>query len=416
MSRLREDAVAITRAAIDACMPREAVLRALKQLPKVTGRTVLVAIGKAAWTMAEAALEVLGDVIDAGVVITKYDHARGELHNVRVFEAGHPVPDEGTLIATRAALELTKDLTREDLVLFLVSGGGSALLESVDCSLEELQQINRALLAGGASIDEVNVVRKHLSGVKGGRFALHCAPAQVFSVLLSDVLGDRVDTIASGPAVPDESTVEQALSIAARCGVPLTDATRALLMRETPKSLSNASYVVGGSVRELCTHAAEAARALGYCTHLLTDGLCCEAAEAGAFLASEARANADTEEPLALIAGGETVVHLRGNGLGGRNQELALSAALGIAGMENAALISVGSDGTDGPTDAAGGYVDGATVAILKKKGMDARSMLSNNDSYHALAACDGLIVTGPTGTNVNDVAVVLILPNRKNG
>jgi hydroxypyruvate reductase len=397
-------------------MPREAVLRALEQLPKVTGRTVLVAIGKAAWTMAEAALEVLGDRVDTGIVITKYDHACGELRNVRVFEAGHPVPDEGTLIATRAALELTKDLTREDLVLFLVSGGGSALFESVDCSLEELQQINRALLAGGASIDEVNVVRKHLSGVKGGRFALHCAPAQVFSVLLSDVLGDRVDTIASGPAVPDESTVEQALSIAARCGVPLTDATRALLMRETPKSLSNASYVVGGSVRELCAHAAEAARSRGYCVRVLTDELCCEAAEAGAFLASEARAYADTEEPIALIAGGETVVHLRGNGLGGRNQELALSAALGIAGMENVALISVGSDGTDGPTDAAGGYVDGATVATLQKKSMDARSMLFNNDSYHALEACDGLIVTGPTGTNVNDVAVVLILPNRKNG
>ncbi len=411
MHTFREDAERICRVAIDACMPTEAVLRALQKMPQVSGRIVVVAIGKAAWTMAEAASEALGDRIDEGVVITKYGHARGNLPRMRILEAGHPVPDENTLQATKEALELTKNLKKDDLVLFLVSGGGSALFESTDCDANTLQQINRALLASGASIDEVNTVRKHLSNVKGGRFALHCAPAQVFSILLSDVLGDRIDTIASGPSAPDMTTCAQALEIADAYGLSLSAEMRALLGRETPKQLENVTNEIGGSVRELCAHAAREAERLGYRTLLLSDQLSCEASEAGKFLASVALTHLDTTEPLAFIAGGETVVHLCGNGLGGRNQELALAAAQLLAGVKNAAVISVGSDGTDGPTDAAGGFADGMTKARLETQGLSLSAMLANNDAYHALQAVDGLVMTGPTGTNVNDVAVVLIQP-----
>lgn len=413
MQCLRVDAERICSAAIAACMPQQAVLRALRQMPQVRGRILLVAIGKAAWTMAQAAVAALGDRIDEGIVITKYGHSCGELPHMRIFEAGHPVPDESTLRATQAALEMTARLQAEDLVLFLVSGGGSALFESMDCTLADLQGINQALLASGASIEEINTVRKHLSNVKGGRFALHCAPAHVFSILLSDVLGDRLDTIASGPSVPDGTTAREALHIADVYHLNLSREVRALLERETPKTLSNVTHEVGGSVRELCAYAVQEAEHRGYRTVLLTDQLCCEAREAGKQLAAIALAHRDTDVPLAFVAGGETVVRLRGNGLGGRNQELALAAAINLAGVENVAVISVGSDGTDGPTDAAGGYADGNTCARLQKAGIDPQYTLDNNDSYHALMAVEGLIVTGPTGTNVNDVAVVLIAPKQ---
>ncbi|MBQ8416150.1 MAG: glycerate kinase [Clostridia bacterium] len=406
---LRKEAEQIWTAAIQACLPDEAVCTALERLPEVKGRIYLVAIGKAGWKMADTACRLLGDRLFSGIVITKYDHAKGELPRIKTYEAGHPVPDQNTLTATEQVLSMTKDLTADDLVLFLVSGGGSALFESVDCTPEDLQRLTKACLASGASIDEINIVRKHLSRVKGGKFALHCAPAKVFTVLLSDVLGDRPDTIASGPSVPDLSTVEQALSIVQKYGLPLSEQMRSALSEETPKELSNASYFIGGSVRELCRHAAKAAETLGYRPVLLTDHLTCEAREAGAFLASIARTHQDAPSSLAFIAGGETVVHLRGKGLGGRNQELALAAASDLEGLKDTAIFSVGSDGTDGPTDAAGGYVDETTAPHLRSQGVQIPDVLANNDAYHALAKCDSLIFTGATGTNVNDVAVLLI-------
>ena len=404
---LRRDADAIIRSSLNAVLPDEAVRRALKTFAPRGGRVLLVAAGKAAWQMAHAAVEALGRV-DGGVVVTKYGHVKGEIPGVTCCEAGHPVPDENSFSATEKALTLVQSLTAEDTVLFLLSGGGSALFERPLLPGEELQDITSQLLASGADIVEMNTIRKRLSAVKGGRFAQACAPAEVFSIVLSDILGDPLDMIASGPAVPDTSTCAQALAIAEKYHLSLSEQAKTLLQQETPKALDNVTTRITGSVRELCTAAANACRELGYEPILLTDQLCCEAREAGSFLGSIVRTHTGHGKKLAYIAGGETVVHLTGKGLGGRNQELALAAAPAIAGL-NAAVFSVGSDGTDGPTDAAGGYVDGETLAALAEKGWNVFDTLQHNDAYHALRAVEGLIMTGATGTNVNDVAVALL-------
>ena len=405
---LRRDAERIVSASIRAVLPDESVRRALRTFRRGEGKTVLIAAGKAAWRMAKAATDVLGGV-DAGLVVTKYGHVMGDIPGVRCLEAGHPVPDENGFAAAEEALAMVKGLDERDTVLFLLSGGGSALFEKPLVSGEELRDVTRRLLAAGADITELNTIRKRLSAVKGGRFAGACAPARVFSVLLSDVLGDAPDVIAGGPACPDASTCAQALSIAKKYRLRLSREARALLERETEKACPNARTLVTGSVRELCAAAARECEALGYAPVLLTDSLCCEAREAGRRLAGVVRDHRSDGKAEAFVAGGETVVHVTGKGLGGRNQELALAAAPGIAGLAGAAVFSVGSDGTDGPTDAAGGYVDGESLAALREAGLDADEALADNDSYHALRAVDGLIVTGPTGTNVNDLSVALI-------
>lgn len=406
---LRKDADQIISASLKAVLPDEAVKRALREFKPGAGKTLLVSAGKAGWQMARAAVDALGRV-DGGVVVTKYAHVKGDIPGVTCCEAGHPVPDGNSFSATEKALELVRGLSADDTVVFLLSGGGSALFEKPLIPGEELQDVTRQLLACGADIVEMNTIRKRLSGVKGGRFAQACAPAKVFSIVLSDVLGDPLDMIASGPACPDASTCGQALAIVEKYGLKLSAQARSLLERETPKALDNVTTRITGSVRELCAAAAGACAALGYEPVCLTDQLSCQAREAGAFLAGILRTHAADGKPLAYIAGGETVVHLTGRGLGGRNQELALAAAPGIAGL-NAAVFSVGSDGTDGPTDAAGGCVDGDTLAGLKAKGLDVFAVLADNDAYHALKAVGGLVMTGPTGTNVNDVAVALLRP-----
>lgn len=411
---LRKDADQIISGSLKAVLPDEAVRRALKEFCPPEGKTILIAAGKAAWQMARAASEAVR--VDGGVVVTKYGHVKGDIPGVLCCEAGHPVPDENGFSATEKALDLVRGLTAEDTVLFLLSGGGSALFEKPLISGGELQDITRQLLASGADIVEMNTIRKRLSGVKGGRFALACAPAKVFGIVLSDVLGDPLDMIASGPAYPDTSTCAQAAAIAERYRLRLSPEARALLGRETPKELPNAVMRVTGSVRELCAAAAKQCEALGYRPVLLTDRLCCEAREAGSFLASVLRTHAGDGRDLAFIAGGETVVHLTGKGLGGRNQELALAAAPGIAGLAGAAVFSVGSDGTDGPTDAAGGYVDGDSLGQWKSLGLDVFSVLRENDAYHALGKIGGLMMTGPTGTNVNDVAVALLRAGGERG
>ena len=405
---LRKDADQIIASSLKAVLPDEAVQRALQNFVPGSGRTLLVAAGKAAWQMAAAAVRTLGHV-DGGVVVTKYDHVKGEIPGVVCCEGGHPVPDNGSFAGTQKALDLVQGLTENDTVLFLLSGGGSALFEKPLVSGEELQGITRQLLACGADIVEMNTIRKRLSAVKGGRFAQLCAPAKVFSIVLSDILGDPLDMIASGPAYPDTSTCAEAQAIAEKYHLELSAEARALLGRETPKTLDNVTTQITGSVRELCAAAAAECRTLGYEPVVLTDQLCCEAREAGSFLASILRTHAGEGKKLAFLAGGETVVHLTGKGLGGRNQELALAAAPGIAGLDQAAVFSFGSDGTDGPTDAAGGYVDGSTQSALAAQGMDVFLTLADNDAYHALKAVDGLVMTGPTGTNVNDVAVALL-------
>ena len=405
---LRADADAIVRASLNAVLPDSAVQRALQDFRPGPGKTLLVSVGKAAWQMAKAALDTL-EKVDDGIVITKYGHVKGELPGVRCLEAGHPVPDENSFFATRTALELVSGLREDDTVIFLLSGGGSALFEAPLIPGEELQDLTRQLLACGADIVEMNCIRKRLSAVKGGRFAQACAPAKVLSIVLSDILGDPLDSIASGPACPDGSTCEEALAVVEKYGLSLTPEALSLLQQETPKVLTNVETRINGSVRELCAAAATAARGLGYDPVFLTDMLSCEAREAGRFLASVLRSHARDGKSLAFIAGGETVVHLTGHGMGGRNQELALAACEGIAGLDGAAVFSVGSDGTDGPTDAAGGYVDSESFASLKALGLNLHRFLAENDAYHALQAMDGLIVTGPTGTNVNDVAVALL-------
>ena len=405
---LRKDADQIVRESIAAVLPDEAVRRTLKDYRPGAGKTLLVAAGKAAWQMAKAAVDTLGQV-DGGVVITKYGHVIGEIPGVVCYEAGHPVPDENSFAATKKALELVENRSAGDTVIFLLSGGGSALFELPLISGEELQDITRQLLASGADIVEMNTIRKRLSAVKGGRFALACAPAKVLSIVLSDILGDPLDMIASGPAYPDSSTCKQAKNIAAKYELKFSPDAEKLLNEETPKELHNVETHINGSVRELCAAAAAAAQKLGYDPIILTDQLCCEAREAGSFLASILKSHFQSDRSLAFIAGGETIVHLTGHGLGGRNQELALAAAPGIADIPGAAVFSVGSDGTDGPTDAAGGYVDGETCAALAERGISVFDMLRDNDAYHALQAVSGLIVTGPTGTNVNDVAVALL-------
>ncbi|MDE7261811.1 MAG: glycerate kinase [Oscillospiraceae bacterium] len=405
---LRSHADSITAAAIKAVQPDEAVARALKG-QEFPGRVLLVAAGKAAWQMAKAAHDCLGSRIEQGVVVTKYDHVMGPIANFDCREAGHPVPDENSFSATQAALDLVQGLTPQDTVLFLLSGGGSALLEKPLVPGPELQDVTRQLLACGADIVEINTIRKRLSAVKGGRFAQVCAPAQVFSIVLSDILGDPLDMIASGPAYPDASTAAQAQAIAEKYKLELSDEARDLLGRETPKTLDNVATQITGSVRELCAAAERAAKELGYAPILLTDQLCCEAREAGSFLAGILKTHQGSERSLAFIAGGETVVHLTGKGKGGRNQELALAASAGINGLKGAAVFSVGSDGTDGPTDAAGGYADSQTLGELSAHGLDLFQVMADNDAYHALQATGGLIVTGPTGTNVNDFAMALL-------
>lgn len=405
---LRKDAETIIADSIREVQPDSAVIRALKETT-LNGKIKLVAAGKAAWQMAKAASNYLGERLEQGIVITKYGHVRGELPRIRCCEAGHPVPDEGSFDAARKALALTENLTKDDTVLFLLSGGGSALFELPLIPAEELQDVTRQLLACGADIVEINTLRKRLSAVKGGRFAQHCAPAKVFSIILSDILGDPPDMIASGPTCPDSSTCADAMEIVRRYDLSLNEETRRLLTVETPKTLANARWMITGSVRELCAAAARSCRKLGYEPFFLTDRLCCHAREAGSVMASILRTHAGDGKKLAFLAGGETVVRLTGSGKGGRNQELALAAAEGISGLSNAALFSVGSDGTDGPTDAAGGFVDGATRQRLLEEGIHIDQVLLNNDAYHALQRTDGLIFTGPTGTNVNDVTVGLV-------
>ena len=406
---LRSDADTIIRKAIQKVLPDEAVAQALQGKNFDSGKLYVVEAGKAAWQMAKAAADILGEKIEAGVAVTKYDHVKGEIPRIACYEAGHPVPDENSFKGTQAALDLIDSLREEDTVLFLLSGGGSALFEKPLVPGEELADITKQLLACGADIVEMNTLRKRLSAVKGGKFAKLCAPAHVYSIVLSDILGDPLDMIASGPAYPDTATCADALAIVEKYHLKLSNAAMDLLGQETPKDLDNVETIITGSVRNLCRATGEACESLGYETVFLTDQLTCEAREAGSFLASIAKSYQNTEKSIAFLAGGETVVHLTGKGLGGRNQELALAAAEGISGLSDTAVFSIGSDGTDGPTDAAGGYCDGETKSLLKKEGLDIYQVLQQNDAYHALEKCGGLIITGATGTNVNDVAVVLI-------
>ena len=438
-STMTADAQQIIDKCIKDNLPGKAVENALINYP-LGDNVHMIAIGKAAWSMAKAAADFLGDRLSNGIVVTKYGHSGhtdksgrtghaghthaghthaghtiDHLHNIRIYEAGHPLSDENTIHATQECINMARDLQAGDELLFLISGGGSALFEAPcdGISLEDIQDITSQLLAKGADIVEMNMIRKRLSKVKAGRFAQIAAPAKVFSIVLSDVLGDRLDTIASGPAAPDSSTMEDAFKVVDKYGLRLTEVQQRYLSEETPKAVDNVETVITGSVRTLCESAAATAKELGYNPLVLTTQLNCEAREAGRFLAAIGLHMKEYGNgSVAIIAGGETVVTLRNGGetigKGGRNQELALSAAREISGLDDVLIFSLGSDGTDGPTDAAGGIVNGKSLAKLKEKGFDIDRLLEDNDSYTGLAAIGGLIMTGPTGTNVNDVSVVL--------
>ncbi len=402
---LRKDADFIINNSIKAVLPDTAVKKALANKKFGKGNIILVSIGKAGWQMAKAASEMLGSEISKGIVITKYDHSRGAIANFEIIEAGHPVPDENSFYGTKAAIDLVSNLTHDDTVLFLISGGGSSLFEKPLISPDELTDLTKQLLASGADITEINTIRKRISAVKGGKFAKLCSPAKVFSIVLSDIIGDPLDMIASGPAYPDKSTADDAKKIAQKYKLNLSYEVKELLNIETPKSLENVETYITGSVRELCSAAKEACEKLGYSTNILTDCLCCEASDAGSFLASIAKTHQSSNRSLAFIAGGETIVHLKGSGLGGRNQELVLSASRSIKSLNDTCIFSIGSDGTDGPTDAAGGYAD----SNFPLSDAEIEAYMSDNDSYHALEKASCLIKTGATGTNVNDIAVLLI-------
>lgn len=415
MNTFQADAKKILLDAIHASLPDEAVKKAINGKDfEFNGKVIVISIGKAAWNMAKAAAENIPHKIDTGIVLTKYDHSQGDIPGFTILEAGHPLPDENTISGTKKIMEAVSGLTDKDIVFFLVSGGGSALFESPagGLTLADFLDITDQMLKCGADIVEMNTVRKHLSSVKGGRFAELCAPAKVFCIALSDILGDRPDSIASGPACADASTSEEAFAVVEKYGLKLTDTMKEQLAKETPKVLSNVTMEITGSVTQLCADAAKSAQALGYSPLILTNMLDCEAKEAGKFLASIAKTiqkdGLPLKPPCAVICGGETIVRITGKGKGGRNQELALSAAESIYDMEGVIVAAVGSDGTDGPTDAAGGMVDGNTKSILDAKGISISSVLAENDSNRALAEADALIMTGPTGTNVNDLYLLL--------
>ena len=405
---LFNDAKAIYETAIFENMPNEAVKKALDGF-STSGKVVLVSIGKAGWEMAKTAYEILGSKIDSGVVITKYEHSHGKIGSLEIYEAGHPVVDENSVLATKRAVELVSDLQKEDTVLFLVSGGGSALFESIDCPLHKMQDLTKKLLECGATINEINAIRKHISNVKGGKFARIASPASVYAIVLSDVVGNDLSTIASGPATADNTTVEDCLGILSKYRISLDDEMLALIKNETPKEIINATHIVSGSVCQLVASGVKRARELGYDAIVIDDGVTCDAAVVAEQMKELINKNKDTKKSLAIFFGGEVTIKVKGSGKGGRNQELALMCAKYISGCDNMAVFCVGSDGTDGPTDAAGGIVLGDTYETIAKVGKSPKEYLSNNDSHNALALANGLIITGPTGTNVNDLYALLI-------
>lgn len=436
---LKEEARQIFEAGLRAVDPIEAVKRflTLEGNTLVVGEQKLaledfegiwaVGGGKASAAMAQAAEEVLGDRINGGLVIVKYDHM-APLRKIRIVEAGHPTPDVNGWRGTQELVRLVENLGRRDLVLFLVSGGGSALLPMPveGITLEEKMTATNLLLKSGASIQEMNTVRKHLSQVKGGQLARLAYPATLISLILSDVVGDPLDVIASGPTVGDPTTYKECQEIVDRYALQdtLPASVRSHLeagvkgkVPETPKPnepiFSQTLSILVGTNMQALKAAAKQAEKLGYKSLILSsliEGDTTEAAHFHAALAKEiVMSGHPVVRPACLISGGETTVVVRGKGKGGRNQEFALAAALELEGLEGVCLLCGGTDGTDGPTDAAGAIVDGDTVARALVKGLNPQEFLTENDSYSFFQHLNDLLITGPTNTNVMDLRIVLI-------
>jgi hydroxypyruvate reductase len=438
---LRAAALQLQKAALAAVDPAEAVYKFVSRVGdqilvvdrsyhlRDFDRVFLIGAGKAAMPMADAVSEVLRGRLNGGVIVTKYHHVDRALPNqVRVYEAGHPVPDQNSVDATRDLVALLRQATPRDLVFCVISGGGSALmtLPAEDISLADLQATTQLLLRAGATIHQINTLRKHLDMIKGGGLAHFVNGAPIVTLILSDVIGDNLSVIASGPTVPDPSTFAEAWQIVQQFDLAdhLPAAVHARLslgaagkIADTPKPgdplFDQVQTVIVGSNAQAAQAAEKTARNLKFNTLLLTtqaQGEAREIAKVAAAIAQEiARYNRPVPRPACVILGGETTVTLKGHGLGGRNQEIALAAAIAIDGLPGALVAALGTDGTDGPTDAAGAIATGETLGRARSMGLDAQAYLADNDAYHFFQALGNLIITGPTGTNVNDLLFILI-------
>ena len=424
LRRLRRDALAIFRAALKAADPAEAVARHLSRCGTARFRDIyVIGTGKAGASMAQAAERVLGRRITAGLINVKYGHV-AKLRRIELNECGHPVPDARGVAGAQRIAELAALAGKDDLVVCLISGGGSALLPlpAAPITLEEKQAVTLLLLNCGANIHEINAVRKHISAIKGGQLARLASPATVEALLLSDVIGDDLDVIGSGPTAPDASTFARVAAILEHYGIfhDVPDAVRERIeaglrgeIAETPKPgdalFRRVRNTVVGSNRLALDAAWRQARLLGYRTLVLASeiqGETRDVARMHAAIAREVvRAARPVKPPACIITGGETTVPIKGGGLGGRNQEFVLAAAIDIAGLADVVVFSAGTDGTDGPTDAAGAIADGATLA----RHPEAARYLDANDSYHYFDALGDLVKTGPTNTNVMDVRIILV-------
>jgi len=439
----KKDIREIFKSAVMAVEPKMAIKRCVRLIDCPSGgkllindieydlsecqRIYIVGAGKAVSSMARAMEEILGDRINKGVINTKYGY-REELDIIRVNEAGHPIPDEAGLKGTEDILKLFHNLTSHDIVIYLVSGGGSALmpLPCEGITLGEKQDTTKLLLECGATINEINAIRKHISQVKGGKLARAVYPATLVSLILSDVIGDRLDVIASGPTVPDKSTFKDCQKIVKKYGlkkkipasvlIHLRDGSKGKL-EETPKPgdeifSKTKNFIIGNNLLAI-NEAMIKSKKMGYNTLILSTSIEGETREVakvhGAIAREVLNSGNPVERPACIISGGETTVTIHGNGLGGRNQEFALSAAMEIDGWDGITILSGGSDGTDGPTDAAGAIADGNTIRRAKKLKMDPYSYLKNNDSYHFFQKLDDLLLTGPTNTNVMDLRLMII-------
>ena len=412
---LRRQALRIFRAALKAAAPDQAVLRHLRLDPEPFRNIYVIGAGKASAQMARAVERLLGARINGGLINVKDGHG-AKLRRIEINECGHPIPDQRGVAGARRIAQIASQAGEDDLIIGLISGGASALLPlpAPPITLAEKQKTTRLLLHCGASIHEINCVRKHISRIKGGQLARLAYPATMLTLILSDVIGDDLDVIGSGPTVPDRSTIADARAILEKYRIPTKVLAAAV---ETPKPgdqiFEKTRNVIVGSNALAVEAAALEARRLGFHTLVLStflEGEAREVARVHAAIAKEIRASGrPVQRPACVISGGETTVKIRGQGLGGRNQEFALAAAIDLAGLSDVAILSAGTDGTDGPTDAAGAIVDGTTLARAEDLGLNAATSLANNDSYHFFEATGDLIKTGPTGTNVADIQLILV-------
>ena len=429
----------ILKAAMDAADPIRVIERSIKLDEKrlqagnktfllyPDSRIIVIAIGKACLDMSSGAFNILGNRISGGVAVCKHNPEKiGRIGNMDVITGSHPVPDQSSINAAIQIKKILSSVKDRDVVLLLISGGGSALvcLPAPNIDIEDMQAVTGALLKSGASINELNAVRKHLDLIKGGGLLKMAAPAQVGALVISDVVNDPLDVIASGPAVPDPTSFSDAKTVLEKY-IGLQDVPCSIIKRieagcrneiedtlkpEDPLA-SFAEHTIIASNKLSAQAACEQAFREGFESEIITYDLVGEARTAGGYLAGLVKRKNPSKRPYIGIAGGETTVVVKGKGLGGRNLEVALGAVKDLDGLENCMLITLATDGEDGPTDAAGAYVTGQTLSTAKNLGLDPDVYLDNNDAYHFFEKAGGLINTGPTGTNVNDLSFIIRLP-----